>query len=345
MPDRPTDRLGRPLHDLRISLIDRCNLRCTYCMPAEVFGKDYAFLKGEALLRFDEIESLVRAFSRLGVSKIRLTGGEPLLRKDVDQLIRKLSRVEGVEDIALTTNAILLPRYAEKLARAGLHRVNVSLDALDPKIFRSMNGQRGAVQQVLRGIDAATRANLRIKVNMVVEYGVNHTEVVPMARAFKERGITLRFIEFMDVGNVNGWEMKKVYPAKSILADLREVAPFEPVNPAYRGEVANRYRYRDGSAEFGIISSVTQPFCRDCSRARLSADGKLYTCLFAASGYDLRSALRGDPPEEAPLDNDALFELLHGLWADREDRYSEIRSELLKKHRHPEKVEMSYIGG
>lgn len=345
MSDKPTDRLGRPLHDLRISLIDQCNLRCTYCMPAEVFGKDYAFLKGEALLTFKEIEALVKVFAQLGVSKIRLTGGEPLLRKGIEQLIERIRQIEGIEDIALTTNAIFLPRLAGKLAEAGLNRINVSLDALDPAIFKAMNGRRGTVQQVLKGIEAARRAGLKVKANMVVEYGVNHTEVVPLARYFKEAGIPLRFIEFMDVGNVNGWEMKKVYPAKSILQDLQQLGKFEPMDEAYRGEVANRYRYLDGSAEFGIISSVTQPFCRDCSRARLSADGKLFTCLFAASGYDLRAALRGDPPEEGPLDEPALLDLIQGLWLDRTDRYSEIRSELLQKHRHPQKVEMSYIGG
>ena len=314
-------------------------------MPAEVFGKDYAFLKGEALLTFEEIETLVKVFAHLGVSKIRLTGGEPLLRKGVEQLIARIRKVQGVEDIALTTNAILLPRLAGKLAEAGLDRINVSLDALDSAIFKSMNGGRGTVTQVLKGIEAAGKVGLKTKVNMVVEYGVNHTEVVPLARHFKEAGIPLRFIEFMDVGNVNGWEMKKVYPAKSILNDLKQISPFEPVDEAYRGEVANRFRYLDGSAEFGVISSVTQPFCRDCSRARLSADGKLFTCLFASSGYDLRAALRGDPPEEGPLDEAALRELLHGLWTDRADRYSEIRRELLQKHRHPQKVEMSYIGG
>jgi len=345
MTAKPKDLRGRPLHDLRISLIDQCNLRCNYCMPAEVFGKDYAFLKKESLLNFEEIEMLVRVFARLGVSKIRLTGGEPLLRKGIDSLIGKIRSVPGIEDIALTTNGILLPQLAGALVEAGLDRINVSLDALNPEVFQAMTGNRGKVRQVLRGIDAATRAGMRVKVNMVVEYGVNHSEIIPMARYFKKRGITLRFIEFMDVGNVNGWEMKKVYPAKRILEDLESLGDFSPVDPSYAGEVANRYRFADGSAEFGMISSVTKPFCRNCSRARLSADGKLYTCLFASSGYNLRSAMRGEPPEESPLEEPALLELVAGLWMERDDRYSEIRSELLHKHRHRQKVEMSYIGG
>lgn len=341
----PQDTMRRPLHDLRISLTDRCNLRCTYCMPAEIFGPDYAFLPREHLLSFEEIERLARIFVSLGVTKLRLTGGEPLLRPGVVELVERLAAIPGVDDLALTTNAVLLPRHAEALRAAGLHRVNVSLDALTPEVFREMSGGRGRVDSVLEGIDAGVAAGLDVKINMVVERGVNASEVPPMAEAFKNRGLTLRFIEFMDVGNVNHWEMDKVYPARDILRDIRARWPVEPVEPDYPGEVAKRYRYADGSAEIGIISSVTQPFCRNCSRIRLSADGIAYTCLFASEGHALKPALRGEPPCAQPLDDGELRALIAGIWTRREDRYSEIRGELLARHQERRKVEMSYIGG
>jgi cyclic pyranopterin phosphate synthase len=342
---QPRDQLGRPLHDLRISLTDQCNLRCTYCMPAEVFGPDHIFLKKSQMLTFEEIERLVRVFVQCGVSKIRLTGGEPLLRKDVPELVQRLQGVGGVEDLALTTNALLLPKYAVPLKAAGLDRVNVSLDAVDPAVFRELSGGRGTVSRVIRGIQSALGAGLGVKINMVVEKGINESEILPMAEAAREWGVTLRFIEFMDVGNVNHWDREKVYPARAILKQVQSRWELDPVVPAYRGEVARRYRYRDGAGEIGIISSVTQPFCQNCSRARLSADGHFFTCLFASTGVPLRPALRGEAPFGAPLEEADLLGWVRDIWNRREDRYSELRNELLKQETHSPKIEMSYIGG
>ncbi len=314
-------------------------------MPAEVFGSDHTFLKRNQLLTFDELESLVRVFVRCGASKIRLTGGEPLLRKNVPELVARLKALDGVQDLALTTNAILLPKFALGLAKVGLDRVNVSLDALDRAVFQQMSGGRGEVETVAAGIEAALSAGLPVKVNMVVEKGVNETEILPMAQAAREWGVTLRFIEFMDVGNVNHWEAGKVFPAKAILETLQSRWKLKPVDPAYRGEVARRYRFQDGGGEIGIISSVTQPFCQDCSRARLSADGQLYTCLFASTGVPLRPALRGEPPFGSQLNEEELYGWIHDIWNRREDRYSELRNEILKQKIHAPKIEMSYIGG
>ncbi|MDR6227541.1 GTP 3',8-cyclase MoaA [Desmospora profundinema] len=331
------DRLGRPMRDLRISVTDRCNFRCQYCMPAEVFGPDYPFLPRSELLTFEEIVRLVRLFAGFGVKKVRLTGGEPLLRKDLPALIRMVSRVPGVDDIALTTNASLLAGSVEELVDAGLNRVNVSLDALDSDVFARMSGGRGKVKSVLAGIDAAAAAGLPVKVNMVVQKGVNDGEILPMARHFKEKGIPLRFIEFMDVGNTNGWKLDQVVSKQEILEKIGSEMPLEPLEPAYHGEVADRYRYRDNGIEVGVISSVTAPFCGSCTRARLSAEGKLYTCLFASRGTDFRTPLRDG------VGDDELIRLIDRVWSRRSDRYSEERSSGTAGGR--DKVEMSYIGG
>ncbi|GGE24057.1 cyclic pyranopterin monophosphate synthase [Marinithermofilum abyssi] len=331
------DRHQRPLRDLRLSVTDRCNFRCRYCMPEEIFGPDYTFLPRQELLTFEEMERLVRLFVQLGVKKVRITGGEPLLRRDLPLLVRKIRRVKGVKDLALTTNAFLLDRYAVALQKAGLDRINVSLDALDDEVFANMNGGRSSVEKVLSGIDAATRAGLAVKVNMVVQKGVNDHQILPMARYFYKKGIPLRFIEFMDVGNHNGWNTDQVVSKQEILHILQEELPLEPLEPGYFGEVATRYRYRDTQTEVGIISSVTDSFCGSCTRARLSADGKLYTCLFASAGADLRGPLRAGEEDEQ------LLQRISGIWGKRADRYSDERAHNSPRSR--QKVEMSYIGG
>ncbi len=330
------DTLRRPLRDLRISVTDRCNFRCVYCMPRDVFGRDYAFLPRAELLTFEEIERLARVFASRGVEKIRLTGGEPLLRRDLDTLVAKLAGIPGL-DLTLTTNGVLLPAKARALADAGLRRVTVSLDSLDDDVFRAMNDADIPVERVLAGIDAAHTAGLApVKVNTVVKRGLNEDSVLPLARHFRGTGVVLRFIEFMDVGATNGWRLDDVVPAAEIVAAIDAEWPLEPVEPDYRGEVANRYRYRDGAGEIGLIASVTQPFCRDCTRARISADGTLYTCLFASSGHDLRAPLR-----EGASDAE-LGAVIDGIWGRRADRYSELRS--AETPTRP-RVEMSYIGG
>ena len=294
----PLDTLGRPLHDLRVSVTDRCNFRCVYCMPKEIFGKDFQFLPRAEILTFEEIERLVRIFVSLGVQKIRLTGGEPLVRRDIERLVEKLAKI-GDLDLTLTTNGSLLAQKARSLADAGLKRVTVSLDSLDDTTFKNMNDSDFPVAKVLAGIDAARAAGLApIKINMVTKRGVNESSILPMARYFKGTGMTLRFIEFMDVGSTNGWRLDDVVPAREIVAMIDREMPLEPVQAGYRGEVAARYRYRDGAGEIGVISSVTQPFCADCTRARLSADGSLYTCLFATQGHDLRALLRSGASDE-----------------------------------------------
>ncbi|MEP7159219.1 MAG: GTP 3',8-cyclase MoaA, partial [Chloroflexota bacterium] len=309
----PVDRLGRPLHDLRISVTDRCNFRCTYCMPREVYGRDYEFLPREQLLTFEEIVRLARLFTAHGVRKIRLTGGEPLLRKDLPTLVAMLKELPDVEDITLTTNGSLLARHARALADAGLDRISVSLDSLDDATFGRMNDVGFPVQTVLDGIAAAADAGLApIKVNMVVRRGVNEADIVPMARYFRERGHILRFIEYMDVGHTNGWRMDDVVPAAEVLARIDAEIPLVALAPNYPGEVAERWSYRDGSGEVGVIASVTQPFCADCSRARLTADGLLYTCLFASSGHDLRGPLR------AGATNTELSEQIGSIWRVRD---------------------------
>ncbi|MCU0868734.1 MAG: GTP 3',8-cyclase MoaA [Burkholderiales bacterium] len=330
------DTRNRPLRDLRVSVTDRCNFRCTYCMPKEVFGKDFQFLEREALLSFGEIHRLVRIFRDHGVEKIRLTGGEPLVRRKIETLIEMLAYHDDL-DLTLTTNASLLPQKAQALKDAGLKRITVSLDALDDAIFRRMNDVDFPVGKVLAGIEAADRAGLNpIKVNMVVKRGVNDHEVLPMARFFRGSGHILRFIEFMDVGSTNGWDMANVVSSRELVERIHAEFPIAPVDPNYRGEVAERWRYLDGRGEVGFISSVTQAFCKDCTRARLSAEGRLFTCLFATEGTDLRSLLRAD------ADDAEVSAAITRVWRARTDRYSEIRTAETAKMR---KVEMSYIGG
>ena len=332
----PLDTLGRPLHDLRISVTDRCNFRCVYCMPKEVFGKDFQFLPRAEILTFEEIERLARIFVALGVQKIRLTGGEPLVRRNLEVLVEKLAKI-GELDLTLTTNGSLLSQKARPLAEAGLRRVTVSLDSLDDATFKRMNDADFPVAKVLAGIEAAHAAGLApIKINMVTKRGVNETSIVPMARYFKGTGMTLRFIEFMDVGSTNGWRLDDVVPAREIIAMIDREMPLEPVQSGYRGEVAARYRYKDGSGEIGVISSVTQPFCADCTRARLSADGALYTCLFATQGHDLRALLRNGASDEE------ISSAIAAVWTERTDRYSDLRSEQTAGLH---KIEMSFIGG
>ena len=331
-----TDQLNRPLHDLRISVTDRCNFRCGYCMPIEMFGHDHHFLGREELLNFEEIERLVRIFVEHGVQKIRLTGGEPLLRKELENLIRLLAAIPEI-DVTLTTNGTFLADQAKRLKEAGLKRITVSLDSLDEVTFAAMNDVNFPLQGVLDGIEAAEAVGLAsIKINMVVKRGVNDTSILPMARYFREKGHILRFIEFMDVGTTNGWALDQVVSASEILKSINAEMPLEPIDPSYRGEVAKRWRYKDGSGEIGVVASVTQPFCSDCSRARLSADGILYTCLFASAGHNLRGLLRGGSSDEE------VSLILTSLWEARKDRYSEIRS---SDTVNLPKVEMSYIGG
>jgi cyclic pyranopterin phosphate synthase len=333
------DRLERPLRDLRISVTDRCNLRCGYCMPREVFGRDFAFLDRSQLLSFEEIERVARLAVGEGVRKIRLTGGEPLLRRELPRLVGLLARIEGIEDLALTTNGTALSAHAQALADAGLRRVTVSLDALEQEAFSSMSDSRVPVGRVLAGIDAAHAAGLRpVKVNMVVRRGVNDHLVRAMAEHFRGRPEVLRLIEYMDVGESNGWRLEQVVPASEILATIDARWPLRELPASREGEVATRWAYRDGAGEIGVIHSVTQPFCGGCTRARLSADGQLYTCLFASGGHDLRELLRGGAGDAQ------LSERLRGIWSARADRYSELRSSPAHA-RAGARVEMSYIGG
>jgi cyclic pyranopterin phosphate synthase len=337
MQSNMVDLLHRPLRDLRISVTDRCNFRCTYCMPKEIFGRDFQFLPPSALLTFEEITRLARIFIDLGVEKIRLTGGEPLVRRDIERLVSMLSPLPGLKDLTLTTNGSLLARKAQALKDAGLQRVTVSLDSLDDTVFKAMNDVDFPVARVLAGIDAAHAAGLGpIKINMVVKRGVNEDSIVPMARYFKGSGVILRFIEYMDVGTTNGWRLDDVVGAAEIISTLSAQLPLEPADPNYKGEVARRYKYSDGKGEIGVISSVTQPFCGDCTRARLSSEGQLYTCLFSALGRDLRAPLR-----EGASDDD-ISSIVEQIWRRRSDRYSEIRTEQTS---HRPKVEMSHIGG
>ncbi len=334
----PLDKLARPLRDLRISVTDRCNFRCGYCMPREVFGPGYTFLPRSMILSYEEISRLARIFAQLGVVKIRVTGGEPLLRRDIHILIQQLGAIEGIEDLCLTTNGALLDASkALALKTAGLGRISVSLDALDDRTFAAMSDSRLPVSRVLDAIDAAYDAGLTpVKVNMVVRRGVNDACVVPMAAHFRHTGVIVRFIEYMDVGQSNGWRMKEVVPARSIIEQLRAHWPMEPLPARYPGEVANAWRYLDGGGEIGVIASVTQPFCGSCNRARLSSDGKLFTCLFAAKGLDLRALLR------AGSDDETILQAIRGGWLRREDRYSELRTHISKPN---SRIEMSYIGG
>ena len=331
-----TDTLKRPLRDLRISVTDRCNFRCVYCMPKEVFGPGYQFLHRDQILTFEEITRLARLFVDHGVRKIRLTGGEPLVRTDLPILVGMLAEIPGL-DLTLTTNGALLPKYAGALKDAGLKRVTVSLDSLDEDTFKAMNDVDFPVAKVLEGMDAAARAGLGpIKVNMVVKRGLNDSSILPMARFFREKGYILRFIEYMDVGHSNGWRMDDVVPAAEIVKTISAEMPLETADPNYHGEVAERWRYKDGSGEIGVIASVTQAFCGTCTRARLSAEGKLYTCLFAIKGQDFRALLRGGASDEQ------LSQAIAQVWGKRADRYSELRSENTTSL---PKVEMSHIGG
>src|SRR5262245_13914972 len=336
------DRRGRALRDLRISVTDRCNFRCVYCMPAEVFGRDFAFLPQAEVLTFEEIARVAAVFIELGVTKLRITGGEPLVRRDLPTLIGFLSALRraddgGPIDLTLTTNGSALRALARPLADAGLRRVTVSLDSLDDAVFGAMNGIDFPVARVLDGIDAALEAGLTpVKINMVVRRGVNEDSIVPMARWARDTGVTLRFIEYMDVGHSNGWRLEEVVPAAELAATVGAEWPIEPIEPAYRGEVAERWRYLDGRGEVGIISSVTRPFCGDCTRARLSAEGQFYTCLFAVRGHDLRAQVRDDPSDEA------LHRFLTSIWEGRSDRYSELRSEATSNL---PKIEMFAMGG
>jgi len=331
------DLLGRPLRDLRISVTDRCNMRCNYCMPAEVFGPDYAYVPREEILTFEEITRVVRIAGELGVRKVRLTGGEPLLRREVPVLVRMLAGLAPVEDLALTTNGLQLAGYARELRDAGLQRVTVSLDALDDALFRRLGGSRRGVGDVLAGMRAASAAGLPVKVNCVVQRGFNESEVIPLAELCRGEGYTLRLIEYMDVGNHNRWGAGQVVPAQELRELLDDRFGLVPLEPSVHGEVARRYRYADGSGEVGFIASITEPFCRDCNRARLTADGKLVTCLFATGGFDLRTPLRSG------CDDATLREMVHGVWSERTDRYSELRGAALASDR--PKVEMSYVGG
>jgi GTP 3',8-cyclase len=331
-----TDTLGRPLRDLRISVTDRCNFRCVYCMPKEVFGRGYRFMDRKELLTFEEIERVARVFVGHGVRKLRLTGGEPLLRRELERLVERLAGIDDGLDVTLTTNGALLAAKAQSLADAGLTRITVSLDSLDDDVFKAMNDVDIPVERVLAGIDAAAAAGLPVKVNTVVRRGLNEESILELARFFKGSGRTLRFIEYMDVGATNGWRLDDVVPAEEILRTIDAELPLEPVEPAYRGEVARRWRYRDGGGEVGVIASVSQPFCGDCTRARISAEGRLYTCLFAVRGHDLRALVRSG------ADDAALAAEIERVWSARTDRYSERRSESTSGLK---KVEMSYIGG
>jgi len=331
------DRLGRPLRDLRISVTDRCNFRCSYCMPAEVFGKEYAFLPRDEILTFEEIARFVGIAAARGVTKVRLPGGEPLVRRDIERLVAMVAAVGGVDDIAMTTNGAALATKAQALKDAGLNRITVSLDSLDDQVFEAMNGVGAPLARVLDGIDAAGAAGLApIKLNAVVKRGLNDAGILDLARFGRERGFVVRFIEFMDVGTTNGWRLDDVVPAAEIVETIGAEYPLEPLAAHYPGEVARRYRYADGRGEIGVISSVTQPFCQGCTRARLTAEGRLYTCLFATAGHDVRALLRGAGGDLA------LEALLSRVWRDRTDRYSEERASLTEPR---ERIEMSYVGG
>lgn len=331
------DKLDRPLRDLRISVIDRCNFRCTYCMPADIFGPDFAFLPKNELLSYEEIERIAKIFVGLGVEKIRLTGGEPLMRKDLPILVEKLSAIEGLADIALTTNGVMLPKHAKSLKEAGLKRVNISLDTLNDELFGEINGRGVKTGPVLTGIKAAQDAGLGVKINMVVKKGLNDHEILPMAEFCKNEGLELRYIEYMDVGSTNGWKMDDVVTKKEIYEMLKENHELEHTGAAYFGEVAKRYRYKGTNVHVGFISSVSESFCSSCTRSRLSANGQVFTCLFNGNGHDIRDFLRAGASDEE------LKERVIGIWSNRGDRYSDERTAETIANR--KKIEMSYIGG
>lgn len=336
-----TDKFGRPIRDLRISVTDKCNFRCRYCMPKEIFGDDFEFLKREQLLSFDEIERLARIYAGLGVKKLRLTGGEPMMRKDLHELIERLNVIEGIEDIGLTTNGLLLKKHGQKLYDAGLRRINISLDAMDDELFGKINDRGIGTSRILEQIEYAIGLGFQIKINMVVQKGLNEQEILPMARYFKNLPVTLRFIEFMDVGNDNGWNFDKVVSKKEILETLQTEFDLEPLDPSYYGEVAKVYKHNDASDSYlGFITSVSESFCSTCTRARLSSDGKFYGCLFAVDGFDIKTMMRDG------ISDEELTEVLMGVWDKRDDRYSEIRTEITEEMRRKrKKINMSYIGG
>jgi cyclic pyranopterin phosphate synthase len=339
-PRNPLDRLGRPLHDLRISVMDRCNFRCPYCMPKEQYHEHYRFLKSQERLSFEEIVRLSRLFASLGVRKLRLTGGEPLLRTNLADLVGDLTDIPGIDDIALTTNGVLLGQHAVDLHANGLKRVTVSLDTLDKEVFTRMSGGFAALDQVLAGIDAAIAAGLTpVKINAVIERGLNDHTALDLVDRFRGSPVIVRFIEFMDVGSRNNWRPELVVPSRELAARIHERWPIQPISQNYPGEVAQRWRFEDGGGEVGFISSVSQPFCGACSRARLSSEGKFYTCLFATHGLDLRAPLR------AGADDAEVLQLIRGAWLGRADRYSELREEFRRREPEAKKIEMNYIGG
>jgi cyclic pyranopterin phosphate synthase len=334
------DSFDRPLHDLRISVIDQCNFRCPYCMPEKSYAQHYTFLKQSDWLTFEEIERLARLFVQLGVRKIRLTGGEPLLRPDLPDLVRRLKNIDGVNDLALTTNGSLLAKQAEALQEAGLTRITVSLDTLNQELFRQLNGYKATLDRVLDGIKKCEETGFEtIKINVVLQKDIHRQHILDLVRYFKYRKPILRFIEYMDVGNCNAWDPQAVFPASEVVKMINAYSPIVPIGPNYYGEVASRYAFADRSGEIGFIASVTQPFCRSCTRARLSADGKLYTCLFARRGIDLRTLIHHNAPDSRLLD------IIQSVWQKREDRYSELRNQLSPKERTLPKIEMFQIGG
>lgn len=340
MVESITDKFGRPIRDLRISVTDRCNFRCSYCMPKEIFGDDFEFMKKDELLSFEELERIAKIYASLGVKKLRITGGEPLLRKDLHELIARLNRIEGIEDIGMTTNGLLLKKHGKKLYDAGLRRLNISLDAMDDELFGQINDRGIGTSRIIEQIEYAISLGFEIKINMVVQKGLNEHEILPMARFFKAMPVTLRFIEFMDVGNDNGWNFDKVITKKEILAMLEDEFDIEPLNPAYYGEVAKVYRHKDAESYLGFITSVSESFCSTCTRARLSSDGKFYGCLFAVEGFDIKQIMREG------ISDDELVEVLTGVWNKRDDRYSDLRTEITAENRRKRnKINMSYIGG
>lgn len=340
MVEQITDKLGRPIRDLRLSVTDRCNFRCDYCMPKEIFGDDFVFLPKDELLTFDEMVRIAQVYTQLGVKKIRITGGEPLLRRDLDKLIYQLNQLEGVEDIGLTTNGLLLKKHGQKLYDAGLRRINVSLDAIDDAVFQAINNRNIKASTILQQIDYAVAIGFQVKVNVVVQKGVNDDQIVPMVQYIKDKDVQIRFIEFMDVGNDNGWDFSKVVSKDEMLEMIEQNFDIEPVAPKYYGEVAKYYQHKDNKAQFGLITSVSQSFCSTCTRARLSSDGKFYGCLFSTvDGFNVKSFMRN-----GATDNE-LFEQFKALWNIRDDRYSDERTEQTVANRKRKKINMNYIGG
>lgn len=340
MVEQIKDKLGRPIRDLRLSVTDRCNFRCDYCMPKEVFGDDFVFLPKNELLTFDEMARIAKVYAELGVKKIRITGGEPLMRRDLDVLIAKLNQIDGIEDIGLTTNGLLLKKHGQKLYDAGLRRINVSLDAIDDTLFQSINNRNIKATTILEQIDYATSIGLNVKVNVVIQKGINDDQIIPMLEYFKDKHREIRFIEFMDVGNDNGWDFSKVVTKDEMLTMIEQHFEIDPVEPKYFGEVAKYYRHKDNGVQFGLITSVSQSFCSTCTRARLSSDGKFYGCLFATvDGFNVKAFIRSGVTDEE------LKEQFKALWQIRDDRYSDERTAQTVANRQRKKINMNYIGG